>query len=154
MATERIGGGVGVDTRDLRAFVRATKKASPTAARGLRLMLRGAGEVVAEEARHIASQHSASIPPTIKARTYLATVSVSAGKDVPLAALYELGNRGGNQDSPTFRHPVYGNRNVFVEQQRYPFLRPAAQAKEAELQEAVMKVADAVADVLTNRFEV
>lgn len=73
------GAGVGVDTRDLRAFIAATRRASKAAARGIHTSMVAAGEIVAVEARSLADEHSTSIGPTIKARARGATVSVQAG---------------------------------------------------------------------------
>lgn len=106
------------------------------------------GEVVASEARVIASEHSRSIPPTIAVRVRVGTVSVVAGGgDLALAGLYELGNRSqGKRDTrPTFRHPLFGNKSRWYTQPRYPFLRPAARRTAPELEAKIMKVADSVA---------
>lgn len=87
------------------------------------------GEDVKQAAHAEASKHSKSIPPTIHMIPGRGMVMIRAGsKDAPLASLYELGNRGrGGRGSDTFRHPVFG-QDVFVEQKRYPFLRPALTA--------------------------
>ena len=47
MAPTRIGAGVGVDVRGLKSFIRATRRASPMAAKGVRETLRAGGELVA-----------------------------------------------------------------------------------------------------------
>lgn len=152
MATSRIGGGVGVDTRDLKAFIGALRKASPTAAVGMRESLRAGGEIVAREARTLAGEHSDRIPATIKTRVRGATVSVVAGgANAPVAAPWEMGNKGSRSDSTTFRHRVFG-QDVWVEQARYPFLRPAAKQKAPELEAEVLKVADEIARILTDRI--
>lgn len=88
------------------------------------------GELIRDEAKELVSKHSKSIPGTIKVTMIPGAAVVSAGaNDVPLAALYELGNKGSKTDSARasgawFRHPVFGNTNVWVQQRRYPFLRP------------------------------
>jgi hypothetical protein len=155
MATEKIGGSFGIDTRELKSFIKALRRASPTGAKGLRVAMKASGEIVAVKAREIAAEHSTTIGPTIKAGVYGATVSVRAGKGVPLAALYELGNKGtaAGKDSDTFRHPVYGHATIpWAVEARYPFLRPALDATAPEVEAAVLKVADEVADVLTGHF--
>ena len=151
---DRLTSSFGVDTSDLKAFIKDLKRASPAAARGIRTVVKGAAEIVAAEARADVSQHSQSIPPTIKARTYLSasrrsTATVTAGKGVPLAALYELGNKGSKQSGSTFRHPVFA-RGVsgaleqtedWVDQARWPFLLPAAERKAPEVEAALQTVA-------------
>lgn len=158
---DRIGSSFGVDTSDLKAFIKDLKRASPAAARGIRTVVKGAAEIVAAEARADVSQHSTSIPPTIKARTYLSgsktsAASVTAGKGVPLAALYEVGNKGQGPDSPTFRHPVFERgasgalqqTSAWTDQARYPFLLPAAERKAPEVTAALETVVKTVTDIL------
>lgn len=158
--------GVRVDTSEVKQLIRDLKRAAPAARSGIRRAVKESAAIVAEEARHIAGEHSRSIPPTIKASAYLsgsrgALATVTAGKGVPLAALYELGNRGRgrNPDSPTFRHPVFERSaegklqptDQWVDQARYPFLKPAADRKAAEVQLAAEAVAKAVADIVAIR---
>jgi hypothetical protein len=135
------GGGFGIDTSDFRAVAKALRAAAPQTAKALRKNLRTAGLGVAAEARKKAGEHSKSIPPTVKVRVASTTVSIVAGgQNAPLAALYEIGNKGRNPGD--FRHPVFGNRNVWVTQKGYPFLRPAALAARAELEVAVVAALD------------
>ena len=118
---------------------------------GLRKSLRGAGEIVAAEARKEASQHSTSIPPTIKVRTRAATIAVQAGApDVPLAVLYEKGNAGGGgSNAGEFRHPVFGHKDKpWVTQKRYPFMRPAEARTMPAVEEIVLKELDGAIDML------
>lgn len=149
--TVRSREGLGIDTRELHDFVRGLKKANPVLRRSLRRRLRGAGEIVAAEARAIASRDSKSVPPTIKVRTAGASVMVVAGGEgVPLARLLELGNTGGAKSasatrSGRFRHPVYGQRNVWVSQDMHPFLMPAAAANIGRVEaEALAAVDEAI----------
>lgn len=95
------------------------------------------GEELAETAKGIASEHSSSIPGTIRVVPIPHGVAVRAGSaSVPLAALYDLGNQGrGKRKIPTFNHPVYArgprkqwtwaSRKYGNAQKRYPFLAPA-----------------------------
>jgi hypothetical protein len=146
---ELVRTGQGIDMVGLAPFRRALAKASKMAARDLREEMRAAGEIVAKQARDNAGQHSTSIPPTIKTQVRSLTVSVVAGKGVPLAALYEVGNaQGGTENS--FKHPVFGNREAWVTQTGYPFLKPAVDAKMPEVEAGVMKVADGIAEVLAH----
>lgn len=90
------------------------------------------GEIVAVAAKKVASDAgSSSIPPTIKAHHDVPHIArVTAGSaDVPLAALWDLGNKKGGRRSKTFNHPVYahGPRNkwTWVPQPRHPILSRA-----------------------------
>lgn len=46
----------------------------------------------------------------------------------------------------TFRHPVFGNREVWVNQQAHPFLRPALQAQSANLAKKIDAAIDRALD--------
>lgn len=140
--------GFGVDTRDLTDLAVAMRRSSRVTAREWRLGMRGVGEIIAVEARHRASEHSTSIPPTIKVRAARGTVEVRAGSnDAPLARLFELGNSGKSRvsiEAPDkggkFKHPVWGNRDVWVEQPMHPFLYAAGKLKEQEARDALAEV--------------
>ena len=130
--TVTVRGVGGTDARDFRAVAKALRMAAPQAARELKKDLRAAGMIVANRAKEIAAEHSQKIPPTIKVRVASTTVAVVAGgKDAPQAGLFELGNTGGSKSAAAsrrgeFRHPVFGNREVWVKQEMHPFLTPAA----------------------------
>lgn len=111
----------------------------------LRVRLRAAGEIVAKDARSRAEGFSETIPPSIKVRTSGVTVSVVAGGNgVPLAGLFELGNKKASKTATTFRHPVYGNREVWRDQSMHPYLWPALQAHESEFEAAATEALDSV----------
>lgn len=149
-----VGGAGGIDASDFRAVARALRRASPALARDLRHNLRKAGDVVAQEARQIAGQHSTSIPPTIRVRTSGASVSVVAGggskgtEPAAIAGLFELGNTRGRgraqvaDPSGKFRHPVYGHRNRWADQSMHPFLAPAGERKRPAVEALVEKALD------------
>jgi hypothetical protein len=124
--------------RDLRALPEETRKA-------LRPQLREAGEVVAADARNRAGW-SSRIPGTVRVRTSFRadreSVKVVAGGPVaPHARPYEgISSRG-----DTFRHPFFGNRDVWFEQDERPFLLPAAEAGEAESAQLVRTALDTAA---------
>lgn len=66
---------------------------------------------------------------------------IKVAKDkAPHARLFEFPGRGGS-----FRHPVYGNREVWVAQQGRPFIRPAVRAKGAEFAKACDRAVDTAA---------
>lgn len=105
----------------------------------LRKELRGAGNMIADGARILASEHSGKIAGTIKVRTRIQTqkaeVEIKAGSaDVPEAGLFELGNKGGSKSQAAtrrgeFRHPVFGDRENWVNQAMHPFLAPTVKMK-------------------------
>lgn len=59
------------------------------------------------------------------------------GEGVPLAGLWELGNKRSAPDDPTFKHPVFGNKKVWVSQAKHPFMRPALAEETAAIHEAM-----------------
>lgn len=94
----------------------------------LRPQLRAAGRLVADDAKLRASW-STRIPRAIGVRTSFTKtrpgVSVVVNrKKAPHGRPFEHGGEPGK-----FRHPVYGNRRVWVSQTARPFLAPAMRAK-------------------------
>jgi hypothetical protein len=90
------------------------------------------GEELKEAAKALAGAHSKTVADTIKLKSSPGFVVISAGDDsVPIAALWEMGNKGthdtGRARGVWFRHPVFGT-DVWTNQRRYPFLRPALEA--------------------------
>lgn len=140
--------GGGVDTRDFAKFAKALRKAAPAMAVALRTNLRAAGEIVAVEARKNANEISPDgrIAKTVKVRVSGATVSVvMGGPGAPHAAPIEHKGTAGK-----FRHPVYGNKNVWVDQDAHPMLHPAlAKAKPAAEAAAVDALDTAIALVVS-----
>jgi hypothetical protein len=66
------------------------------------------------------------------------SVSITtSAKRAPHARPYEHDGRSGS-----FRHPVYGNRDVWVTQQARPFLAPAVRAKQDDVVDEIAKVVD------------
>lgn len=107
--------------------------------------------VIAEEVKEVAkamvSKHSKSIPPTMRVEMIPGAAKISAGGVSPLAVLYESGNKKGGKSRAfnskrtmdtytarglvkhlSFAHPVFGNKEVWVDEKRFPFLRPALAA--------------------------
>jgi hypothetical protein len=143
-------GGISVDTTDFRAFAKALRKAAPVLSAEMRTELRAAGEIVAAEARQRASDVSKSVPPTIKVRVSGATVSVVAGGNgKPLAGLLELGNAGSGGGGK-FRHPVFGNKKVWVSQDMHPFLFPALEARADEAQRGILNAVDKAVGIIVS----
>lgn len=144
--------GIGGDFTDFARFTRALRKAKPEVAKLLRMRLRTAGKLVADDAKVRASEHSQSIPPSIKIRTSGMMVAVIAGGEgVPLAGLYELGNKPNRRNDPTsFRHPLFGNKNIWYSQQAYPFLAAAVRDHIEQVEfEASLALAEAIQKVVS-----
>ena len=145
MPAELIRGAGGVDVRDFKRFAKALMVASPLIYKTLRVNMRGVGDIVAEEARHIVSEASQTVPDSIKVRVSGATVSVVAGgSGVPMGGLLELGNVKGS--GATFRHPVFGNRNVWVDQPTHPYLAVALGNKIDAVEAAAVEALDLAID--------
>ena len=144
----------GVDVSDFHAVALALKRSQITLRLQMARSLKVAGNLVAKDAKAIASQHSESIPPTIKTQVRGASVAVVAGGgDVHIAGLYELGNKEGgksHQASETgyFRHPVF-SRDVWVEQPRWAFLAPAGKKQKPKTDAAILAACDEAAKVAT-----
>lgn len=84
------------------------------------------GELIKLTAKMVAEEAgSSSIPPTIKSIPGPDVVVVTAGsKDVPLAALWDLGNKGKSKRDE-FWAPVYGHRKPGALHKRHPILKRA-----------------------------
>jgi len=150
-------GGVGIDVSDFHGMVRDLRRARPELSRSLRRRLRRAGLLVAVHAREIAEQHSKRIPPTIKVRVAGATVSIVGGsEDVPIGPLFELGNTSRKSAAASergvFRHPVYGNRDRWVNQDMHPYLAPAVLEHLPEVEREVAAALDDTARILIGEF--
>lgn len=118
-------------------------KVPPSLSKVLRPKLKQAAEPIKRNAQSRASW-STRIPGAIRIKTSLAgrnagiALRVDAAK-APHGRAYEnLGDRG------TFRHPVFGNRSVWVEQQARPYLFPAVQKGRPEVVKAAGEAVDVV----------
>ena len=121
---------VSIDTSSFAKFSRDLKRAEPVLARELRKDMLAAGEVVAVGARTLARGFSRKgdgtdrIPANIKVGVAGNRIRVYVPqKRAPEARVIEHGGQPG-----TFRHPVFGNPDVWVSQPAHPFLHPAADA--------------------------
>jgi hypothetical protein len=90
-----------------------------------------AGQIVAAEARRLAEPWSETIPPSIKVSAGEKSCTIKSA--VPAAYPNEV---------PRVRHPVWGNREVWVTNQYRPFLAPAAEAKADECAAEIAKTID------------
>lgn len=127
----------------MRALARDLKVASVESEKDFYLGLLEAGEIVAERARENAS-FSSRIPGSLRVRRRGTTVKILAGGNAaPEAAPLEHHGRAGS-----FRHPVFGNTEVWVDQPAHPFLTPAA----VETEPAVVAVIDKHVDKAFSRL--
>jgi hypothetical protein len=155
--TSTVRSGQAIDTSGYRDAAKALRKGAKTTSKVLRKELRAAGELMAADARIIAEEHSEKIPPTVKVRVAGATVAVQAGgANAPIAGLFELGNQGNKSKSATssgyFRHPVFGNKEVWVYQRMHRFLRPAADKVLVIAQARIVSALDKAAKVITTGY--
>lgn len=121
----------GIDLKEFRKLTRDLKAFKP--GKQLKKTLKGAGDLIATDARALVSPHSQTVPGSIKVRIRKTSVSVIAGgANVPMGGLLELGNRGRNRGN-TFRHPVFGT-DTWVTQRMYPYLAPAAMRNERTIE--------------------
>ncbi|MGH7721506.1 MAG: hypothetical protein ACRENL_01555 [Candidatus Dormibacteria bacterium] len=132
-----------LDIHDFAAFAVALRRAEPLIGHELTARLRAVGHLVADEAKAISGQFSVQIPPTISVHVQKSVVSVEAGGGgLAIAGLLEVGNQG-SRGADSFRHPVFGDKAVIVEQPTHPYLAPALAAKS----DAVEAAAQAALDV-------
>lgn len=115
---------VQIDGASFRDFQRTLQKMAPDTRKGLNRELRQVleGDVLPDARRN--AGWSSRIPSAIRPQvtTTRLALRVSA-KDAPHAYPFEGISRGGR--AGFFRHPVFGNRNVWVSQNTRPFLQPA-----------------------------
>ena len=122
-----------------RELSRVLSTADKGLAKAMRAALKGAVGPVAAAARRNASW-SSRIPGTVRPFATARSVGVRAGgRRAPHARVYEgLGGAG------SFRHPVFGNRNVWVTQSTRPFLMPAVEANAEGIVDDVFDAIDGV----------
>ncbi len=123
-----------------KACIRAIRKWEPETRRQLRKEMRKVGDEIAAAAKALAAQYSTTIPGTIKVGTRIGsqdvTIIIKAGSaSVPIAGLFEHGNKGRAGRKVKFRHPVFGRGShgtaveTWVNQQMHPYLAPAIYLK-------------------------
>jgi hypothetical protein len=137
MATSTINSNFSINTSSLNKLVRDLEESELGIVKETNVALREGAEIVAVKARGLASW-SSRIPGSVRVGGAGARTVVKAGNtNAPHAAAYEHhGNPG------TFRHPVYGNRSVWVSQAARPFLAPALASSEPQVVQTVVKKLD------------
>lgn len=112
---------IGIEATDLARLQRDLKKADGDALKLFRAAMKRAGDLVADRARGKISGTSQRIADSIRVMANNKGVQVKAGgAKAPHAAAFENDGKAG-----TFRHPVFGNREVWVDQTAHPFLLPS-----------------------------
>lgn len=128
--TSKSKAGFRIDTSELKGVAKQLRAADPALAKQLQLRLRGMGDIVAEEAEARA-HFSTRIPGSIKVRVSGFTVKIVANTNGLADDAAPLENNGADG---MFRHPVFGNTDVWVDQQSHPFLAPSLEAKADEIE--------------------
>jgi len=117
---------VTVNMQSFAHLARDMKRAAPLMYKEIHHGLKDIGGIVADEARKNAA-YSEKIAKSIKVRARGFTVSVVASGR--LAELEEMGKKG---TPGRWRHPLFGDRLHWYDQQSRPYLYPALKSK-AEL---------------------
>lgn len=140
-----------VKTLGFKELSKAMAIAVPLSIRtNLRVAFLAAGNMVASKAIEIVDEYSNSVADSIKVRISGMTGVrvVAGGAALPIAGLMELGNEKSKGGS-TFRHPVFGNQNVWVSQPMHPYLEPALRSEEDRIGILIEDALDvAIADAL------
>jgi hypothetical protein len=129
---------------DVKLLVGELGQLPPKIQTGLRAGFRIAGQTTLSVARGNAGWSSripgaTSLRASTSARSAGVMLRVNAAA-APHARPYEgMGGRG------SFRHPVYGNRNVWVTQATRPFLRPAVETTQSVYLRAAQDAVSAAA---------
>jgi hypothetical protein len=137
---------VDIDTKDLRQLYVDLKGVEGNLRVELRKGVKAAAEPIASAVRSAASWSSripgaVRVKPSFGARSTGVTITVDGGR-APEARVLEHGGRGGN-----FRHPVYGNREVWVSQRAQPFFFTTVSSGSAvdSAEKAILAAMDAIA---------
>lgn len=130
-----------IDPAQFARFQRDLKRLDPELKKQLNKELRGfLRQLVIPDAKSNASW-SSRIPGAIRPRVTTRRVGLRvAAKRAPHARPFE-----GISQGATFRHPVFGNRNVWVPQSARPFLKPAVEENRDEFMDAAGKALDEAA---------
>ena len=133
--------GVSIDTSSFAKFARDLRAVAPELKLELLREMKQAGEIIAEDARGRANSFQRKGPGTSRIADSI-KVSVSGDaikvvankKKAPEARVIEHGGQGGK-----FRHPTFGDRENWVDQDAHPFLRPAMLANREMVVAAVKR---------------
>lgn len=140
-------GVISVDADDFRNFQRTLKTLDKEISKALNRELRKViGSTIVPAARQNASW-SSRIPGAIKPTVGTTKIGARvASRQAPHGRAYE-GLAKGVRSNASFRHPVFGNRDVWVSQRTRPYLQPAFDDNAGEAtkaaEEAIEKAARA-----------
>jgi hypothetical protein len=137
-----------IDLRGLNKVVRDLRDIEPKARAKVNAAIKLGGQAIVTAAQSNAAW-SAQLPGTVRAKATGRNLTIVAGvpnkKKIPAAAI-EYGRSWEYQTySPTFRHPLFGNRRHWYDQRARPFIRPAI---EGHLDEVASDIAQAVANTI------
>ena len=135
-----------IDARELKRLAADLRKVAPEVRKQLPKRMRQAAEPIRQEAeaRKPASDFRVGVRFKASGRDGATVKIVATSRKRPeLPGLLERGNAGSRNPS-RFRHPVFGDRDVWVEQATRPFLAPALHDKR---EEAIRNIAEIVDDV-------
>lgn len=134
-----------IDAQGLPALAKTLKSSSPALLKDLRTGIRKAADPVRKQAQQNARTFSRRIPGAVKvgvsfpAKGAKVVLRVDAKKAPHGRPIENNGRRG------AFRHPVFGDRNVWVGQAAHPFFFPAVEGQQKKIVKEIEKVADQVA---------
>jgi len=129
---------VGIDAQGLKSLQRDLKRADADSLKLFRAAMKKGGEIIAADARSRISGTSQRIADSIRVMANNKGVQVKAGgAKAPHAAPFENMGKSGN-----FRHPVFGNREVWVSQEAHPYLLPALDGKLDQVIDTVLEYLD------------
>jgi hypothetical protein len=72
------------------------------------------------------------------------TWRVSGSQSIPLAGLWEFGNKGSGDHETEFRHPVFGNMQTWASQRKWPYFTMAMKREEPVIFERFAALLDHV----------
>lgn len=114
------------DGKNLDDFALRLRERADRVTREVLVAMEEIGEEIEREAKEIAKRSSSTIPETIRHEVIPGALRIRGGSpQVAIGGIFEMGNKGGHVRDKTFRHPVFGNPKVWVEQEKHPYLRPA-----------------------------
>lgn len=133
-----------VDPHGLSQLYRDAKAAEGTIQVELRRGIKAAAQPVVDAVKEDAS-FSSRIPGAVKLKSSFAAKGASVavvvdGAAAPEAKAINHGGRGG-----TFRHPVFGNRDVWVDQAAVPFMATGPRRAQPQADAAMLEAMDRIA---------
>jgi hypothetical protein len=137
-------GSIRIDTVPLKEVGRLLKDLDPVVFAHFKVGLGEIGDFVAEKAKENARSFprlgggTDRIEGSIKKKQSTVNIRIVAGgDDAPEAAPLENNGQGGS-----FRHPVFGDADNWVSQTAHPFLAPAVDDAETDIEERLSAVID------------